>query len=137
MIRALSETPHVLVIEDDLSTREVLSLLLRDEGFDVATAGDGLAALERLRHGEHPDLILLDLMMPIMDGWQFRREQLCDPRLADIPVIVCSAVGRDSQRADGLQALAYLGKPVDPSELIAVVLGFYPPNEQNPSEPEA
>ncbi|MGH7173857.1 MAG: response regulator transcription factor [Gemmataceae bacterium] len=126
MLRTLSDKPHVLVVDDDLSTREVLNLLLTSEGFGVATAGDGVAALQQLRRGEHPGLILLDLMMPLMDGWQFRQEQLRDPRLADIPVIVCSASARVDQRVDGLQALAYLDKPVDPTELMALVRRCYP-----------
>ena len=121
-----SDKPPVLVVDDDFSTREVLSLLLSGEGFRVATAGDGAAALRQLRQGERPALILLDLMMPIMDGWQFRREQLRDPRLADIPVIVCSAAGRVNPQATDLHALAYLDKPVDPLELAGVVRRCYP-----------
>lgn len=126
MLRTPSDNSPVLVVDDDLSTREVLKLLLSNEGFSVATASDGAAALEQLRRGVHPGLILLDLMMPIMDGWQFRREQLSDPRLADIPVIVCTAAGRVGQHADGLQTLAYLNKPIDPAELIGLVRRFYP-----------
>jgi CheY-like chemotaxis protein len=131
MFHTPSDKPCVLVVDDDLSTREVVSLLLNDEGFQVAMAGDGAAALEQLRHGERPGLILLDLMMPIMDGWQFRLEQLSDPRLADIPVIVCTAAGRSAQRADGLHALARLDKPLDPAEMITVVRRLYPPRKDD------
>lgn len=126
MLATPSDRPQVLVIDDDLSTREVLSLLLTGAGFGVAMAGDGQAALEMLQRGERPGLILLDLMMPVLDGWQFRQEQLRDPRLADIPVIICSADGRVGQRAESLRALAYLDKPVDPAELIALVRRLYP-----------
>ncbi|HEY7427290.1 MAG TPA: response regulator transcription factor [Gemmataceae bacterium] len=113
--------PHILVVDDDLLTREVLSLVLGAEGYRVTTADDGLAALDQLHHGEHPDLIVLDLMMPVMDGWQFREEQLGDAQLADIPVIVCSAAGRDGQHDTDLHAAAYLDKPVEPRELVALV----------------
>ncbi|HTU16676.1 MAG TPA: response regulator [Gemmataceae bacterium] len=133
MFRTPSDKPLILVVDDDLSTREILRLLLIGEGFRVATSDDGAAALEQLRQDARPDLILLDLMMPILDGWQFRHEQLSDPRLADIPVIVCSAAARLSQRAEGLQALAHLEKPIEPEELISLVRRFYPhPVEKTP-----
>lgn len=131
MCSATSDKRHILVVDDDLPTREVLRVLLRSEGFDVATAGDGAAALEQLRLGERPGLILLDLMMPVMDGWQFRREQQRDSRLVDIPVIVCSAARRTDAHAPGLHALAYLDKPVDPRELLRVVRRFYPASGSN------
>ena len=126
MFHTSSDKPHVLVVDDDFSTREVVSLLLDGEGFRVTTADDGTAALEQLRQGQRPGLILLDLMMPRMDGWQFRQAQLRDARLADIPVIVCSASRRISRGTDGLRALAHLDKPVDPAELIALVQRCYP-----------
>lgn len=126
MVFPSSDTPHVLIVDDDLSTREIVSLLLTDEGFRVTTAGDGAAALEMLRRGERPDLILLDLMMPILDGWQFRHEQLCDPQLADIPVIICSATRRTGQNDNGLHALACLDKPVEPTELVALLRRTFP-----------
>jgi CheY-like chemotaxis protein len=132
MLSAPLPKPQILVVEDDLSTREALSLLLSAEGYGVSTAADGVAALDQLRGGQTPGLILLDLMMPIMDGWQFRQEQLDDPQLADIPVIVCSAAGRVGQRAASLQALAYLDKPVDPSALLDVVRRSYP---RKPTDP--
>jgi CheY-like chemotaxis protein len=112
---------RILVVEDDLATREVMAMLLGAEGYRVTTADDGRAALEQLRHDSHPDLIVLDLMMPVMDGWEFRNEQLADPQLSDIPVVVCSAAGPLRQHAASLKASAYLDKPVDPSELVAVV----------------
>jgi CheY-like chemotaxis protein len=126
MLCAPSDKPQILVVEDDLATREALSLILSADGYHVATAADGLDALGQLRVGERPGLILLDLMMPLMDGWQFRQEQLRDPRLADIPVIVCSAAGRVGQRAANLHALAYLDKPIDPMVLLDVVRRSYP-----------
>lgn len=112
---------HILVVDDDLPTREALALFLGAEGYRVTTADDGCDALEQLRHGSHPDLILLDLMMPVMDGWHFRNEQLADPWLSDIPVIVCSASGQASRYADSLRASAYLDKPLEPAKLADVV----------------
>jgi CheY-like chemotaxis protein len=118
--------PLVLVVDDDLPTREALALILAAEGYRVRTAPDGLAALSELRDGDRPCLIVLDLMMPVMDGWQFRHEQRRDPRLADIPVIVCSAAGRVRQRAADLQAIAYFDKPLDPMDLLAAIRHYCP-----------
>src|SRR5689334_6104245 len=78
----------ILVVDDDEDILEALRDLLRDEGYDVVAARDGRTALERLRGGLRPRLILLDLMMPTMNGYEFRREQRADPALAGIPTIV-------------------------------------------------
>jgi CheY-like chemotaxis protein len=78
----------VLVVEDDAATREALTLFLEREGYRVVAAPDGRQALERLRGPVTPDLILLDLSMPVMDGWRFREEQRRDPSLADVPVVL-------------------------------------------------
>ena len=102
--------PTVLVIEDDQDTREMLGRFLELEGFNVETAENGRQALDRLGSGSRASVIVLDLMMPVMDGWQFRLEQIRDASLSHIPVIDVSAAGRD--RLD-LKAQAYLSKPVD------------------------
>jgi CheY-like chemotaxis protein len=94
----------------------MLGRFLELEGFDVELAANGKQALERLSSGVHPCVILLDLMMPVMDGWQFRREQVRDRDLADIPVIVVSAAGRE--RIAEIDANAYLTKPVDLEQLL-------------------
>lgn len=112
---------HIFVIEDDLPTREMLALMLRCDGYRVSTAVDGQAALEQLRQGDLPQLILLDLMMPRMDGWEFRGQQRRDPQLAEIPVIVCTASGRSQQSAAELEAVAYFDKPVDPFDLLTAI----------------
>jgi CheY-like chemotaxis protein len=111
----------ILVVEDDAATREALGLILVSEGFRFLGAANGQEALGLLRSGPHPDLILLDLMMPIMDGWQFRREQSQDSALSAIPVVVLSADGNVQQKATALQAADYLQKPVDVENLIAVI----------------
>jgi CheY-like chemotaxis protein len=103
--------PTVFVVEDDADTRDMLARFLQLEGYHVETAANGRQALDRLAGGVNASVIVLDLMMPVMDGWQFRREQVRNSALAGIPVIVVSAAGRD--RFDALDANAYLTKPVD------------------------
>ena len=115
----------VLIVEDDLDTREMLEQFLEIEGFHVETAENGQRALERLGAGVGACVILLDLMMPVMDGWQFREEQARRAELADIPVIVVSAAGRD--RIQRIQADAYLSKPIDLDELLGCVTQFCRP----------
>jgi CheY-like chemotaxis protein len=115
----------VFIVEDDVDTREMLGRFLELEGYRVETAANGKLALERLETGVGPCVILLDLMMPVMDGWQFRQAQVRDATLADIPVIVVSAAGRD--RLEKIQADAYLSKPVDLDELLGCVTQFCRP----------
>jgi CheY-like chemotaxis protein len=111
----------ILVVEDDTATREALALVLSGQGFSVLTAANGQEALGHLHGKPRPDLILLDLMMPVMDGWQFRREQIRDPALATIPVVVLSADGNVQQKAASLHAAGYLQKPVDVSNLVEAI----------------
>jgi CheY-like chemotaxis protein len=112
----------VFIVEDDVDTREMLGHFLQSEGYRVETAANGKIALDRLASGARPALILLDLMMPVMDGWQFRREQVLDSNLADIPVIVVSAAGPG--RSAQIDADDYLSKPVNLDELLARVTHF-------------
>jgi CheY-like chemotaxis protein len=84
----------VLIIDDDGNSREALAELLAREGYEVATAENGAQGLGYLRVGHRPSVILLDLMMPGLDGWDFRTEQKRDETLARIPVIAISAAGR-------------------------------------------
>jgi len=115
----------VFIVEDDVDTREMLGRFLELEGYRVETAANGKLALERLGSGVGPCVIVLDLMMPVMDGWQFRQAQIHNTELADIPVIVVSAAGRD--RIERIQADAYLSKPVDLDELLGCVTQFCRP----------
>jgi CheY-like chemotaxis protein len=119
----------VFVVEDDVDTRDMLGRFLELEGYNVEIASNGKQALERLNAGVHPCVILLDLMMPVMDGWQFRRQQIQDAAIADIPVIVVSAAGRE--RLAEVDADAYLSKPVDLEQLLARVTE-YCPNSHSP-----
>jgi len=115
----------VFIVEDDVDTREMLGRFLELEGYRVESAANGKLALERLDAGAPACVILLDLMMPVMDGWQFRREQVQHAALADIPVIVVSAAGRD--RLQQIDANAYLSKPVDLDELLERVTEYCRP----------
>ena len=115
------ERPHsVLVVEDDDDVRAALSDVLEDEGYEVLSAGDGEQALRALRGGrELPCAILLDLWMPVMDGWQLRRELLADAKLRQIPVIVLTAA-RD-ERTRELEAAEVLTKPVRLERLLGAL----------------
>jgi CheY-like chemotaxis protein len=110
----------VLVVDDDADICEALSMTLEICGYNVTTARDGAAALARLRGGMRPCLIILDLMMPQMNGFQFREEQLRDPALRDIPVVILSGDGRAEAKAATL-GLVGMRKPVDLEVLIEVV----------------
>jgi two-component system, chemotaxis family, chemotaxis protein CheY len=117
---------HVLLVEDDEDTREVLRLILEADGIEVAVARDGLDALTRIEElraldPRTPSVIVLDYMMPRCSGPQFRQRQLANPLIADVPVILVSAVSDLSTRADLLKPFAMLQKPIDPDELTAIV----------------
>src|SRR5580704_9691993 len=109
----------LLVIEDDVDIREALDGLLSMEGFRVAGCSNGREALDWLRTSPKPDIILLDLMMPVMDGWQFRVAQKDDPEIATIPVLALSA--DSTAKAAAIDAEAYLRKPVDYDTLIDTI----------------
>ena len=110
---------RILVVEDDESLSEVVAPLLTDEGYQVSFAENGREALRQLQTEPLPNIILLDLKMPVMDGWQFRRVQKDDPRLGLIPVVVTSA--DESAQAEAISAQAFLHKPVDPTELLSTL----------------
>jgi CheY-like chemotaxis protein len=113
--------PHILIVDDDPAIRDSVRSLLEDEGYPVQVAHNGLDALEAIRSGALPRLILLDLMMPEMDGWEFRAEQQKDPRLAAIPVVVLSTVAHIREHAASLSVSEYLVKPVDAALLLNTV----------------
>jgi CheY-like chemotaxis protein len=110
----------VLVVDDDVDLRSIVAEILSEEGYSVATAWNGLDALETLAR-VRASLILLDLMMPEMDGWEFRRRQLAAPELAAIPVVVFTAHANVAEAAATMSAAAGLQKPVDVGGLLAVV----------------
>jgi CheY-like chemotaxis protein len=112
----------ILVVEDDAATREVVRDVLDGEGYCVVTAANGYEALAELRaRSSRPSVILLDLKMPIMDGWAFRGEQLKDRSLRAIPVVVLSADAAARAKAVWLRAAGYLRKPLRLDDLLRTV----------------
>ncbi len=109
---------RILVVEDDLDLGETVCEILKMSGYHASHATDGLAALQVLGQGELFDLILLDLMMPRMDGWAFREAQLRDKKIKDIPVVVLSAMGEISKP---IKADTLLRKPVNPDTLLQTI----------------
>jgi|KBSMisStaDraftv2_1062788.scaffolds.fasta_scaffold347757_2 CheY-like chemotaxis protein len=107
----------VLVVDDDPDLLDVTSFVIETEGMAVATARNGAEALALLRAGRHPWLVLLDLMMPVMNGWEFLAAIANDPLLTEIPVVVLTA----AEHAQIPGALEVLSKPMDLKELLRVV----------------
>lgn len=119
---AATEPATVLVVDDDYGIRDVLHDVLDDAGYQVVTAGDGAAALDYLQQAlVLPRVILLDLTMPIMTGWEFRMAQQNDPRLSVIPVVALSARASVTHIAYPVTMDAFLQKPIDFSQLLEVV----------------
>jgi CheY-like chemotaxis protein len=112
----------VLVVEDEPDVRDAIATMLEDEGYDVLQAGNGLEALGQLaeRHGRC-DLILLDLMMPVMNGWDFRRKQQQTPAFAKTPVLLMSAGAHLATVSGDLDATGHVTKPVEMSDLLDAV----------------
>ncbi|PYR22705.1 MAG: response regulator [Acidobacteria bacterium] len=126
LMAVVNQTGNILIVEDDPDTREMLSTLLSIEGFHAVGAEDGLEGLHLLRTVKHgapdvPCLILLDLMMPRLGGHEFRRAQLGDPTVANVPVAVLSGAVDIEQRAQALGAVASVAKPIDVEMLMDVV----------------
>jgi CheY-like chemotaxis protein len=121
---AAAINPHgvVLVIDDDADLRDSIAALLRMHGYTVMVAGHGRDGLARLRD-QRPDVILLDLNMPVMDGWEFRAEQarLADKQLAAVPVLLCTAAIDAEAHAADLRAAAFIEKPLDMDVVLRAV----------------
>jgi CheY-like chemotaxis protein len=111
----------IMVVDDDQGAMEALSDILEYEGYLVERAGNGLQALEHLQTTRpSPDLIILDLLMPVMDGWEFRMRQKEDPDLAKVPVLVVTAIAATA----GIDAVCVLHKPVDVDALLRTVARY-------------
>jgi CheY-like chemotaxis protein len=112
----------ILIVDDDSDVRRALTELLEDEGYAVAGAANGRAALEMIRGGIRPSIILLDLMMPGMNGWDFRSAQLRDPELSAVPVVVVTASGfnQDAIRTE-LGSIELVPKPIQPTKLLDII----------------
>jgi two-component system, chemotaxis family, chemotaxis protein CheY len=121
--------PTVLVIDDDRDLVRLMTKFLRIEGFTPTSASNGREALAYLQGGGDASVILLDLRMPVMDGWEFRAAQRADPRIAHIPVVVVT--GMDAGPAiEALGAVATFQKPVSFADLVGTVraIADYQPN---------
>jgi CheY-like chemotaxis protein len=112
----------ILLVEDDEIVRRAIQMVLEWEGYQVGCATNGQEALDFLRAGGRPSLILLDVMMPVLDGEQFRREQKRDPALASIPVIVVSA----ATFASTVDAVYHVRKPFEVQELLNAIHDHLP-----------
>jgi CheY-like chemotaxis protein len=110
---------HILLIEDDAHVRAALAEALREAGLRVELAVDGLSGLERLRGGDCPSVIVLDLRMPRLGGVEFLREMRADPRFDHVPVITMTAGGAPSEHV-----AAHLTKPFDVDDLLGIVLSL-------------
>lgn len=122
----MAASAHILVVDDDADLRESLAEVLADEGYDVSCARDGEEALRALA-GSPPSAILLDLAMPVMDGWTFRDRQRGDPRISSIPTVVISAGYADGRGVEGLGADAFLAKPFEVALLTETLRRLCPP----------
>jgi len=112
---------QILIVEDDAQTRDALQAVLAMHGYSAVLAANGADGLNKLRAGLRPCLILLDLMMPEKNGFQFRVEQVVDPTLADIPVVIYSGDSEARSEGAALGGVACLAKPIDVKQLLQVI----------------
>lgn len=118
-------TAAVLVVDDDKNVCDLIRASLAGKGYATAVAGNGREALEYLRSAERrPGLILLDLMMPVMTGWEFRKAQQADPALAAIPVAIITGLPDIEEKAESIGAVDVLYKPSRVEPLAALVDRF-------------
>ena len=120
--------PRILVVEDDDAIRELVTEILREDGYQVREASNGVEALEQLER-DRPDLIVLDLMMPVMDGWAFVEECRTKPECGDVPIVVTSASHDLPHTAELLRSFGVrtcLSKPFDVDGLLALVERYAP-----------
>ncbi|MGB3615014.1 MAG: response regulator [Elainellaceae cyanobacterium] len=112
----------ILVVEDSVTQREMITDLLKGSGLDVTVANDGIDALEKIQ-GHLPDLVVLDIVMPRMNGYEVCRRLKADPNTQAVPVVMCSSKGEEFDRYWGMKqgADAYIAKPFQPTELVGTV----------------
>ena len=114
----------ILLVEDDRDVRESIAEVLEEEGYRVTLAKTGVDAIEQLGKSHHlPTAIVLDLMMPVMDGWQFRKEQKQHPDIADIPLVVITATGKRPVLVDAAELVM---KPLDLNRLFEAIERYCP-----------
>jgi CheY-like chemotaxis protein len=112
---------YILIVDDDPGVQEAIKDALEDEGHKVTLAGDGADALAQIRGGRPPDLILLDHMMPVMDGPTFVVEMQSDPALRGVPIVLLTADARADDKAAAMGVTSFLRKPLQLKELLAIV----------------
>ena len=119
MVRGMNT---VLVVEDSSAQREMITELLRGSGLKVTVASDGVEALARIQV-QPPDLVVLDIVMPRMNGYEVCRRIKADPATQNVPVVMCSSKGEEFDRYWGMKqgADAYIAKPFQPTELVGTV----------------
>lgn len=124
----MKKKPRILVADDDAFIRRPLEWILAQEGFEPETAADGDECIEALRSNP-PDLLILDVMMPGLDGFEICRRMKDDPKLRQIPVLLLSARGREHDRERGmaLGAAEYMTKPYSPHDLMQRIRGLLEP----------
>jgi len=112
----------VLVVEDSVAQREMITELLKGSGLSVEKASDGVEALEKIQ-SLSPDLVVLDIVMPRMNGYEVCRRLKADPKTENVPVVMCSSKGEEFDRYWGMKqgADAYIAKPFQPTELVGTV----------------
>ena len=116
---------HILVVDDDVAIRHALTEFLEEEGYATSTAANGQEALRYIENTTPPCVILLDLMMPVMNGYDFFVTQQHDPVLRHIPVVVLSAYSFSEHVVTPLDAAAFLPKPVDIQRLLGIIARFW------------
>ena len=121
----------ILVVDDQVDLRDALAVLLEGEGYDVVDAANGQEALAHLRSGVDVAAIVLDLAMPVMDGWRFLAERRKDPALREIPTIIVTGVSDATRRQKDLGNLAVFTKPFHFDELFAVLRQALETGRQN------
>jgi CheY-like chemotaxis protein len=117
----------VVVVDDDPAILDLVEMVLDEEGYQVRTASNGREALDLLKT-QQPSIVLLDLMMPVMDGWSFCRLVKDDVETSNLPIIVMSADRHLSQKADDVRADGFLTKPFDIDKLLDMVARYSAPN---------
>jgi CheY-like chemotaxis protein len=118
---------HILVVDDDPAIRDVVADILEISDYAVQTASNGVEALDKVRQNQ-PVAVLLDLMMPVMNGWEFLRACRREPPCAHVPIVVMSAARDASKDADALGAQAFLPKPFEVETVLSVLGQVAPPS---------
>jgi CheY-like chemotaxis protein len=121
VVKAEGPAGLVLVVDDDVDIRDMITQALELEGWRVVGAANGAEALRAVRRGPRPDVILLDLMMPVMNGWEFMEAQRQDAALAAIPVVLISGDERLREKAAAAHVAGFLKKPMDLVALLDTV----------------